>query len=694
MALGSVASFRMYVVLSVLLSTAVVSHAAFQKRFFYRTMVYLSDSKVAIMAAGNLALVSVILVWKLVQAIFLGRLRFREIERLNVRARDAIIECCFATTIFRDEVNLSFLALVTTLLMVKSLHWLAKDRMDFLEEQPLSPRVAHVRLLGLMGLLFAMDVYMVAECAKVTYRLKVGTMLVLFAFEFTVLLIELCSDFVRYVFHAIDLRMDGRWESKGMYVFYNELVTDLCQLTVYLAFFLYVHIYYTFPLHILREVYLTFSKFQRRCSDFIRYRRVMSTMNDRFPDATEEELAAGDRTCIICREEMPTAKKLPCGHMFHAHCLQSWLRRQLSCPTCRSPVDVATPVTSRGGDANGPVEGPAIANGAGENGAPQAEHAPENPGLMANAQRLWRHIAYGAPREGAPPPAANAPAPAQAEPPQAPAAGAPEGAAGMNINDRIAAARALLPAGLLNGVAHQARPVPVAGQPAPQPPPLPRQSATPGLIFPPTRPAPPLERLPGGLQGLVPVPQPGGDVVYMRFPSMEPPGGGGRPQGHVHVVTGGAHVFPGVSPPNHPPNTVQALVEMQGEIDRIHAQVGALRARMADVVQEAAVAEAVRASGEDAGVGEGASVPAPSVGASAAGASSSTTTQAGASLPVTASHSVAPSISSEDAATMASAIALSREQEEVRQRRLRFLDGGRNGRSGPGASNGNTNESG
>lgn len=412
----------MYVVLSVLLSTAVVSHAAFQKRFFYRTMVYLSDSKVAIMAAGNLALVSVILVWKLVQAIFLGRLRFREIERLNVRARDAIIECCFATTIFRDEVNLSFLALVTTLLMVKSLHWLAKDRMDFLEEQPLSPRVAHVRLLGLMGLLFAMDVYMVAECAKVTYRLKVGTMLVLFAFEFTVLLIELCSDFVRYVFHAIDLRMDGRWESKGMYVFYNELVTDLCQLTVYLAFFLYVHIYYTFPLHILREVYLTFSKFQRRCSDFIRYRRVMSTMNDRFPDATEEELAAGDRTCIICREEMPTAKKLPCGHMFHAHCLQSWLRRQLSCPTCRSPVDVATPVTSRGGDANGPVEGPAIADGAGENGAPQAEHAPENPGFMANAQRLWRHIAYGAPREGAPPPAANAnaPAPAQAEPPQAP----------------------------------------------------------------------------------------------------------------------------------------------------------------------------------------------------------------------------------------------------------------------------------
>lgn len=49
-------------------------------------------------------------------------------------------------------------------------------------------------------------------------------------------------------------------------------------------------------------------------------------------------LCSSDATCIICREEMTTAKKLICGHLFHVHCLRSWLERQHRCPTCRAFV--------------------------------------------------------------------------------------------------------------------------------------------------------------------------------------------------------------------------------------------------------------------------------------------------------------------------------------------------------------------
>jgi len=104
-------------------------------------------------------------------------------------------------------------------------------------------------------------------------------------------------------------------------------------------------------------------------------------MDAQYPDATEEDVGRlGDRVCIICREEMvvrgglqaeqaegqqgaqaeghdegvegqgqgdtaqpapptdedgpnETPKKLVCGHVFHFHCLRSWLERQQSCPT-------------------------------------------------------------------------------------------------------------------------------------------------------------------------------------------------------------------------------------------------------------------------------------------------------------------------------------------------------------------------
>lgn len=82
-------------------------------------------------------------------------------------------------------------------------------------------------------------------------------------------------------------------------------------------------------------------------------------MNERYPDATAEEVTRED-VCIICREEMtpwqpadqaggPGArrvperlrpKKLPCGHILHFACLRSWLERQQNCPTCRRPVVV------------------------------------------------------------------------------------------------------------------------------------------------------------------------------------------------------------------------------------------------------------------------------------------------------------------------------------------------------------------
>lgn len=120
--------------------------------------------------------------------------------------------------------------------------------------------------------------------------------------------------------------------------------------------------FYGLPLNIVRDVYITARSFIMRFRDLLRYRTATRNMDERYPNASEEELSAmSDRTCIICRDEMAhptgtpagegagetpqaqaaaqpegpntTPKKLPCGHIFHFYCLRSWLERQQSCPT-------------------------------------------------------------------------------------------------------------------------------------------------------------------------------------------------------------------------------------------------------------------------------------------------------------------------------------------------------------------------
>jgi E3 ubiquitin-protein ligase synoviolin len=99
-----------------------------------------------------------------------------------------------------------------------------------------------------------------------------------------------------------------------------------------------VSLHYGIPLHIIRDLVFTLRSFLTRFNDMLQYRRATANMNERYPDATQEELIAIHRVCIICREEMDSGKKLPCGHIFHFNCLRSWLERQQTCPTCRRSV--------------------------------------------------------------------------------------------------------------------------------------------------------------------------------------------------------------------------------------------------------------------------------------------------------------------------------------------------------------------
>ena len=61
-----------------------------------------------------------------------------------------------------------------------------------------------------------------------------------------------------------------------------------------------------------------------KCALWLSWLQVSARL-DQIPDASQERLAESDGVCIICREEMSSAgrnKVLPCGHIFHMHCLR------------------------------------------------------------------------------------------------------------------------------------------------------------------------------------------------------------------------------------------------------------------------------------------------------------------------------------------------------------------------------------
>lgn len=56
--------------------------------------------------------------------------------------------------------------------------------------------------------------------------------------------------------------------------------------------------------------------------------------------------------CVVCLNYVPEdsisspkrfLKKLPCGHVFHVRCINQWLVKHISCPTCRQMVYLPCP---------------------------------------------------------------------------------------------------------------------------------------------------------------------------------------------------------------------------------------------------------------------------------------------------------------------------------------------------------------
>ncbi|KAF2399994.1 hypothetical protein EJ06DRAFT_477561, partial [Trichodelitschia bisporula] len=396
---------------SVALAAGVVSWAYLERPNFYSAAVYLSQSNASLMILCNLALVCVgSFMYGLQQALF-GPLRAIEVEHLYERGWFTVTEWAFAMSTFRDQFGVWFLAMFFCLFAGKVWGWIAEGRVESLEQQPpANPRLFHTRLVAslVVYLGFATKMFFYS-LDSVLYEPHRPGMMIMFVFEFLILVISAASTIMRYGIWLEEYRVikkqtaqliearraeiraarraieeaaasgeesrEGRpsledlpneedigendveipgWEAKRKWLFVLDLSTDLFKLLSYVSFFSILTLFYGIPIYILRDLYLTFRSFNKRLLDYFKYQAATKNMNERYPDATAEDLTPNN-TCIVCREDMRAwselnqplipgqpprpvserqrAKKLPCGHILHFGCLQSWLERQQICPT-------------------------------------------------------------------------------------------------------------------------------------------------------------------------------------------------------------------------------------------------------------------------------------------------------------------------------------------------------------------------
>ncbi|XP_056625575.1 E3 ubiquitin-protein ligase synoviolin [Triplophysa dalaica] len=454
---------------SLALTGAVIAHAYFLKNQFYPTVVYLTKSSPSMAVLYIQAFVLVFLLGKFMRKVFFGQLRAAEMEHLIERSWYAVTETCLAFTVFRDDFSPRFVALFTLLLFLKCFHWLAEDRVDFMERSPNISWVFHFRVLSLVGLLGVLD-FMFVNHACHSIITRGASVQLVFGFEYAILMTMVLTTFIKYTLHTVDLQSENPWDNKAVYMLYTELFTGFIKVILYMAFMTIMIKVHTFPLFAIRPMYLAMRQFKKAVTDAIMSRRAIRNMNTLYPDATPEDLQATDNVCIICREEMVTgAKKLPCNHIFHSSCLRSWFQRQQTCPTCRMDVLRASQPNQTPPPA--PAQAPAPA-------APAAVPPPVNVAQGMLPQFPPGMFPFWGPFPGAPPPAPPA-AQAATDPPQHGTNGVQTQGAGASSSTQPSADSASPAPGAMPGFPFS-MPPPFPSAPwLPMPPPPPFMSSMP-----------------------------------------------------------------------------------------------------------------------------------------------------------------------------------------------------------------------
>ncbi|XP_044744606.1 E3 ubiquitin-protein ligase AMFR-like isoform X2 [Coccinella septempunctata] len=314
----------------------------------------------------NMAFCWLILIGTAIQKLVFGELRVSEQQHLKDKFWNFIFyKFIFVFGIINvqyiDEVLLwcSWFAFLGFLHLLSQL---SNDRFEYLSFSPTTPVWSHVKLLVLLGVIFALSGFMLLVAVFVGFFGGINTFAFMSA-EVILLSVRTLHIIIKYALHLYDMRHENAlpivpneeskvWERRGPVIYYTELSFEMIALVIdfvhHLHMLIWSNIFLSMAsLVICMQMRYLFQEIQRKYKKHRNYVWVRNHLELNYPMATSAELTENSDNCAVCWEKMESARKLPCGHLFHNTCLLSWLEQDTTCPTCRMALNIQNPAVAR-----------------------------------------------------------------------------------------------------------------------------------------------------------------------------------------------------------------------------------------------------------------------------------------------------------------------------------------------------------
>ncbi|RLN87194.1 hypothetical protein BBJ28_00002826 [Nothophytophthora sp. Chile5] len=232
---------------------------------------------------------------------------------------------------------------LAALSLLRALLALTQARFQHLLTRPMTQLRDLQRLGGVLGGIIALNVALAAACSRL--GLFSDRIVHVPWFEASLLLLKTLELGVQVGFHSLDVgaatateqdddASQGYSENSEFHLLLLQTVLSGCYLVQLVLYYLYVisvdqFRVSLFDLILILNVKNATVRLLEKARHVKMYHQVVLDLDQLFPDASPEELAAvADDVCAICLKAMPSqAKKLRCGHLFHRLCLRQCLQK-------------------------------------------------------------------------------------------------------------------------------------------------------------------------------------------------------------------------------------------------------------------------------------------------------------------------------------------------------------------------------